>query len=479
MGNYSSFWLSHPAGLFKKKSRHVVRIRILLIGLGTHSYFVREEAPINAKKYKIVEEFRIEGNDGAREVIQKFLSARTALAQAHTEIILEDPLCLYPSDAEAHRAKLPCEQIMDAAMLAVELDDFDRADELLDSLGAQQQNNIFAHTIRRRSAAIQAALLKTMNEQDVSRTAHLSRAHHAADAVIRCADDGNFYGFGENYRRLETQLTAAYATQAEYWLTVGDAAEALAACQRADDTCYSTTDNSALKARALFALGRNDEAYALVKGYNFHCLTEITESADYKKYLERSAAEASNAERIRIEKIKVLIAANTLLSASEILAWQQHTERLDIALPATFEHWLRESNSRNLIVTQPGNEDDISEEYTTEYPFISAEYAREQHEAMIDWIHLHDKSTPELAAEIHQYIADSGIDPDKMLPVVAVTYTPDCFLLRLDGPEKTERGAIYFWSHDEAGTFDRIADDMPGFYTWLESRAREGNVFSL
>jgi hypothetical protein len=73
MGTYTSFWQHHT-------DKKLTQVRVTPFGWDDHAYFVREEAKPSAKKFKVVEEKRIAGDEGSKQVVEAFFSFRAQVA---------------------------------------------------------------------------------------------------------------------------------------------------------------------------------------------------------------------------------------------------------------------------------------------------------------------------------------------------------------------------------------------------------------
>lgn len=467
MTTYTSFW-THPDlphAEARGRTPRLVQVRVTPHGYDDHAYLAREQSrSLLDKKFKVVEELRIPGDDGAREVVRLFLEYRQSrLAEGWTEVYAGNGLALFPGDLRAARPKTPQERSLDAAMLWLECGDFEHAQSALeDATGIQ--NTPYWGTVARRLWMLKSEVLSGNARVDAMAQA----AVHASEVIGMLAGQDLYridpYHFGDTYRSPQSMLVRAAETAAAYLLESEDTCQqALQFIQLAEDTHHGSTYLQELKVAALLKLGRREEAYEV----HLHCrlqLPEVLASADYTSLVDQRNRDALEQERHRLAGLRVEYMNGEPAPPADIARLQA----LHPGLPEACVRWLSGKERHEMRV--------IDGDSSESYRLLGVDGMLDKHVEMVGWLHLHDDSSPDLAEEIRESIRDSGIKPEYMLPIVGADHTPDCFLVRLEGEDL---GAVYFWSHDESAVFSRIADSVDQLFPWLEAQALGGNTFVL
>lgn len=293
-------------------------------------------------------------------------------------------------------------------------------------------------------------------------------ARHAKDLLDAVAGQNlsriNPYFFGDSYNSAQSMVVYAAVTLGEYLLDFEDAPkQALTIINIGMETQYGSNELWELKVRVLLRLGQEDDAFRLHKDQRL-ALDEVLESARYQAFVGDLDSAEATAKAARIAAITIHTMPGKPASQSDLARLKARFP----PLPAEYVNWICRAESHELQVRDDDNVEC--------YRLFSVDEALEKHEEVLNWIHLHDKDWPEGAAEIHESIRESGMDPLRLVPIVGNDRSPDCFLLRLDG---AERGSVYFWGHDELPAFEFIVDGAEGLFPWLQARAEVGDTFIL
>lgn len=229
------------------------------------------------------------------------------------------------------------------------------------------------------------------------------------------------------------------------------------------DTAHADAELYELKVTALLRLGREDEAFLLHEERNLK-MNAVLENPRYEILAQQIDTANNEREAARRAGLAVEQKPGHPASKEDLTL----VEERFASLPPEYIKWIGRGDAMELQI-EDGDE-------VEQYRFFSVEKALEKQAEMLGWIHLHDESWPEGAAEIQQIIQESGIDPKHMLPIVGADHTPDCFLLRLDGEDC---GSVYLWGHEELASFEHVVDSVDKLFPWLEARAREGQTLVL
>ena len=287
MGSYKSFWHHESAGT-------LMQVRITPYGWDDKAYFVQEIGKLNGKAFKKVKEISfkntVEGESGAKQVVELFLNLRKQLKNEATEIFTANPLVLFPKDIISPRAKTFDECLLDEALLRIELDQFDQAEQLLKQVTSAQPT-LFAHSVARRLYANKVFFSEGDNKTETDAWQQLAVKHaqqiHAATAgqdlyELEC------YGFGGDYDSANKMVAFAAETLGYYFLDdKHDAALALAALEVGERTYHSGTEAWTLKVRALLQLSRIEEAFILHHDRKMNC-AEVLAHPGYPAFLNHA-----------------------------------------------------------------------------------------------------------------------------------------------------------------------------------------------
>jgi hypothetical protein len=466
---FTSHWLQDTItgeGAQSPATTRVIQITVQPCGVHGEARWLRNEALLGDARFKTVEELIFPEEGGAATVVQRFLAFREEQRQHPTarEICaLHTRLHLFPSDLVPHRTKTEDECHMDRAALQAERGDENAA---LASLNACPGS---ADTWFWRTQARRAHINRALGGEspDTERDWQLAVAH--ARFVTDAAQRQNIdrlepYWFGDSYRSAEDMVGVASETLTNYYLSVAkDPQAALQASEIAEAVYRMSSDLQELRVDALRQLGRVEEAYAIHKTWRLG-VPEIEESSGYQAYVKAldSAERETQAQRVRALQFEWEDGAPA--SEGDLALLRQRFPHL----PAAYVQWITRA-SRHTLRVMDGDREEI-------YPLLSVEQALEAHDDFMHWLHLHDENAPDLAREIADLIRESGVDPLGMLPLVGVSKTPDCFLLRTTGPDA---GAVYLWSHEEPGTFSHIVESAGQLFPWLIEQAKAGHTFVL
>jgi hypothetical protein len=476
MTTYTSFW-ARPARDMTAPHRSpgdtadgVLQLRVTPHGYDGHAYFVLEQArSMSDKKFKTIEEQRLPGDEGAREVVRRFLAFRAARQGVSQELFAMGSLVLFPADLQNSRPKTADECRLDAAALWLECEDFTAAQAALDQCAGASQDTLYWHTLARRLCANRADGLSGEEREAAWSDAVIHAGHVIAELagkdLYRLGPPAPYY-FGDSYRSPQSMLVYAAETAAEYLLDVeSEPQRALQVIQIGEDTHHGSSGLQELKVKALLRLNRVAEAHQSHLHWRLQ-MPEVLASDDYAAFVNAQAQAAQQTQAKRVAAMRVEFVEGEPASPQEIgRLWQAFPQ-----LPAAYLEWMNRADLHEMRV--------VDGVRTESYRRLSTDAAREKHGEILGWLHLHDESSPELAQEIQAHIRDSGIDPLQMLPIVGADHTPDCFLLRLDG-QGDDAGAVYFWSHDECAVFERVVDGIEGLYPWLRELALAGRAFVL
>lgn len=463
MTTYTCHWrLSTPTS---DKDAQLIKLTLRPHGYDGHAYWMRQEARASDRNFATVEDLRFDPDGGPQTVLQRFVALRQALASGGwQEIVAQDRLTLTPCDLQDHRPKTDDECHMDLAALYTECSDPDNALAALNNCSNCAQQTWYWHTAARRIHANRArANPGPQADQDWA-----GAVEHAMFIITQAAENATqpdtAYSFGDSYRATASQLAAAAQTVAEYLLCIaGDPAQALEAMRIADATNHGTQQLEQLKVTALIQLDRATEAYETHLKWSLQ-MPEVLESPGYRAFIDHQQTQARDAESLRISQLQFTYAPGTPASDSDIAALRQHFPQLS----AAYLQWITQPERHQLTVADG--------EHSETYQLLGVEAALAKHGELLDWLALHDDSSPELAREIHAAIADSGIAPRHMLPIVGDENASDCFLLRTDGPDA---GTVYFWAHDECTVFSPVVASADQLFPWLRARAQAGDTFVL
>ncbi|WP_369939484.1 hypothetical protein [Xanthomonas medicagonis] len=471
MTTYTCHWreLAHADGA----DPQLVRLSLTPHGHAGRSDWRHEQAPVSARQFATVDTCEGEPEEGPRALLQRLLALRATLAQRGFQEIVPSSRLYAPRDLEDYRAKTDDECWMDLAMLHTECGDHVQALAALQQCRDSAQT-WYWHTVARRLHAHHARGLADPEADEVWAAAleHagfiLARAAEQGGAAYRMSTGGAGYSFGDRYDGAAPQLAGAAQTVAEYLLCIaGEPEQALQMIEVAETTGYANTRLREFQVAALLQLGRHAEAYPIHRNWRLQ-MPEVMEQAAYRAFLEQEQAQRREAERQRIAGLRFAYEEGVPASPAEL---QQLRERFPAALEvsAAYRCLLGESG-------QPRALSVIDGEQRQRYALFTVAQALVKHEDFIGWLHMHDDSSPEFAQDIHRAIAESGIEPLHMLPIVGDEDASDCFMLRTNGPDA---GAVYFWSHEEYAVFVPIVDDVAQLFPWLRAEAESGNTFSL
>ncbi|MET4577007.1 hypothetical protein [Ottowia thiooxydans] len=474
MTAYTCHWIESTP---KRKSSAPLLIQLTLHpnGYDGRAYWTRQEARTSAERFKMVEDLVFAADGGPLAVLQRFIELRSTLAGSGFQEVVAPDTVYGPGSIAGHRPKTHEECLMDLAALHTECGDNDCALGLLQ----QCQNSEGAwywHTAARRAHANRARENPGPYADD-----DWSAALDHCIAIITSAEEqktnpfymhtgSSSYYFGDSYKGAPSQLAAAAQTMAEYALCVADQPEqALQAIALADSTSSSTTQIQEYRVTALRQLGRNAEAYACHRKWSLR-MPEVLDDPDYQAFFAGETAQANESERLRINALRFEYAPGQSATAADLdLLGQHFPAALKNTACAAYVQWISAPDESHQLTVVDG-------EYSQAYQLFGITQALEKHAEMMGWLSLHDNSSPELASEIRQAIANDGIDPLHMLPIVGDEHSPDCFLLRTDGPDM---GTVYYWSHDESAVFSPIVASAEHLFAWLRGQAEAGNTFSL
>ncbi|EJE53708.1 hypothetical protein PMI14_01397 [Acidovorax sp. CF316] len=463
MTTYTSHW--HQAAADNAQGPLLIKITLLPHGYDGHAYWKRQEARASDREFRMVEDLRLDPEGGPQAVLQRLVDLRQALArQGWQEIVVHDSLTLFPKNLLDHRPKTGDECLMDLAALYTECSDHENALAALQRCRHSEQAWYWRTAARRAHA--NRARANPGPGADGDWAAAVEHAmfiiHQAADTDA--AQPHAMYSFGDSYRHTASQLAAAAQTVAEYLLNIaGDPEQAMQALAIADATNHGTSQLQQLKVTALLQLDRSTEAYETHLKWRLQ-MPEVLESPGYRDFIERQQTQARDAQSQRISQLRFDFSTGTPASESELEQLLRHFQQPSHA----YLQWISQAERHQLTVADGENEET--------YTLFSIPAALDKHEELLGWLALHDESSPELAEEIRSAIADSGIDPRHMLPIVGDANSSDCFLLRTQGPGA---GGIYFWAHDECTVFSPIVDRADQLFPWLQAQARAGSTFVL
>ncbi len=465
MTTYTSHWLQAAPADNPQQAPLLIKITLVPHGYDGHAYWKHQEACASDREFKMVEDLRLAPEGGPQAVLQRFVDLRQALArQGWQEIVVHDSLTLFPKDLLDHRPKTEDECLMDLAALHTECSDHESALAALHRCRHSEQA-WYWHTAARRAHANRARA-QPGPQADGDWAGAVEHAmfiiHQAADS--NAAQPGGMYSFGDSYRHAASQLAAAAQTVAEYLLCIArDPEQAMQALQIAEATNHGTDQLQQLKVTALLQLGRSKEAYETHLKWRLQ-MPEVLQSDGYRAFVRQGQAHKHGEETRRIGRLQFEYAQGNPASASELALLRQRFADL----PAAYVQWVTQPERHQFTV--------IDGEDRQAYDLFSARQALEKHAELMQWLCLHDESSPELAEEIHSMIADSGIEPEHMLPIVGDENSSDCFLLCTQGPNA---GTVYFWAHDESTIFSPIVASADQLFPWLQAQAKAGSTFVL
>ena len=471
MTTYTCHWIETAP---KRKNTAPMLVQLILEphGYDGQAYWKRQEARTSARQFKMVEDLALPAPGGPGELLQRLVALRARLADSGFQEIALADRPYSPGSVHSHRPKTADECLMDLAALHTECGDFDAALALLqqcqDSRGAW-----YWHTAARRAHANRARANPGTAQAAADWTAALAHAGFIIDSAAAQGGDvyrmrtgaggSGGYHFGDSYAGAPPQLSAAAQTLAEHRLTIaGQPEAALAAIAISDSTSHGTQQIQEYRASALLQLGRKEEAYRTHRTWHL-AMPEVLADPGYQAFVAREEGEANAAERERLAALRFEYAPGPPAAQADLaLLRERFPQALEVS--AAYAQWLTTPG-------QPHRLSVVDGEYRQDYTLLSVREALDQHAELLGWLGLHEHGAPELAAEIRQAIADDGIDPARMLPIVGDEDVPDCFLLRTDGPDA---GAVYFWSHDQCALFERMVDSPDQLFPWLQARAEAG-----
>ncbi|CAN7597050.1 SMI1/KNR4 family protein [Acidovorax sp. LjRoot129] len=467
MTRYTSHWLQTPADQKSPSARPlVIQIAVTPYGYDGKAYWRRQEAQVGDAQFKVIEELELPGEPGARAMVDRFLRFREEQRQHPGSEEIWVPgrsMVLFPGDLEPYQRKTDDECLMDRAALCTECGDEAGALAALQaSLGSA--DGWYWRTVARRAHANRARAATG----DGARQDWDKAVEHAA-FLLHLAHDQDLYRvetywFGDSFNSACTMTALAATTAAEFFLKVAEQPEmALQAAQIGDATHHASRDLQELKAEALLRLGRLPEAYETHRKHGLG-MPQIEDSEGYRSYVSALEGADQQAERQRVGQLRFEWIDGAPASQGDLDTLQEKFG----ALPPAYVQWITSTTHHTLKVVD-GDDEEV-------YALLSASEALQKHEEFVGWIHLHDDNAPEFAQEIHQLIRDAGIDPLRMLPIVGGSWTPDCFMLRTDGPHA---GTVYFWGHEEIPTFIPIVASVDQLFAGLVAQAQAGQTFVL
>jgi hypothetical protein len=480
MTAYTCHWIE-TAPQRKNSAPLLIQLTLHPNGYDGQAYWKRQEARTSAERFKMVEDLAFPAEGGPQAVLQRFIALRATLAGSGFEEVVASDRVYGPASIAGHRPKTRDECLMDLAALHTECGDNDGALELLQQC-QHSEGAWFWHTAARRAHANRArANPDAAADDDDDDDDDWAAALNHCVAIITSAEQQNTgpfymhtgsssYYFGDSYAGAPAQLAAAAQTMAEYALCIANEPEqALQAIALADSTSSGTTQIQQFRVTALLQLGRTAEAHACHRQWSLR-MPDVLDDPVYQNYIQREAAQANDTERQRIGALRFEYAQGESATAAQLDLLREHFPAvLDNASCAAYVHWISAPDQSHQLTVVDG-------EYRQSYQLFSIPQALEKHAEIMDWLGLHDDSSPELAAEIRQAIANDGIDPLSMLPIVGDENSSDCFLLRTAGPDV---GAVYFWSHEESALFNPIVAGAEQLFAWLRAQAESGYTFSL
>lgn len=474
MTAYTCHWIETTP---KRKSSAPLLIQLTLDphGYDGQAYWKRQEARTSAERFKMTEDLAFGAEGGPRALLQRFIELRSTLAVSGYQEVVAPDTVYGPGSIEGYRPKTSDECLMDLAALYTECGDYDTALALLEQC-QESEAAWYWHTAARRAHANRARA----NPGAVADDDWIAALKHCG-AIVASAEEqktnpfymhtgSSSYFFGNGYRGAPPQLAAAAQTMAEYALCVaGKPEQALQAIALADSTNSSTSQVQQYRVTALLHLGRHAEAHACHHKWSLR-MPEVLNDPRYQAYIARETAQANDCERLRINALRFEYAQGQRATESDLNLLRQHfPATLQHPACAAYVHWISAPDQSHQLTVVDG-------EYRQAYQLFNVAQTLEKHAEMMDWLSLHDDSSPELAADIRQAIANDGIDPLRMLPIVGDEDSPDCFLLRTDDHNT---GAVYYWSHSECAVFSPVVASAEHLFPWLRAQAEAGHTFSL
>lgn len=467
MSNYTSHWLQDsPTDSTPGCQPLLIQITITPHGHGGQAYWRRQDARLGADRFTVTQELELPQDGGASDAVQRFLAFRHAqsLHPASREVCVPDrSMCLFPTDLENYRTKTGDECLMDRAALLAECGDHDGALQALHAC-THSDDEWYWHTMARRIYANRArasqgdAALSDWSQA----VAHAMHILQQAPSLPR--DRAPSYWFGSSYNSVSAMLALAAETGAEYALNIAGVPDAALSCvEVAQAASHMSSGLRELQVRALCQLDRHAEAFEIHRRFHLN-VPGIAELPEYLDCVKTHKDSEMQAETQRIAQLRFEWLDGTPASSDDLRRLRQTFPHL----PEPYVQWITSPHRHTLKV--------IDADQECAYPLLSVDESLEKHGEFITWLHLHDDGAPELAQEIAQIIQESGIDPTHMLPIVGAPWTPDCFLLRTDGPDA---GAVYFWSHEEIGTFVPTVSSVDQLFAGLIAQAKAGHTFVL
>lgn len=462
MTDYTSHWLQVSSD--NNKAPQLVKIKLIPHGYDSHAYWMRQEARASDRNFKTVEDLRFDPEGGPKAVLERFVALRQTLANGGwQEIVVENSLTLFPKDLQDHRAKTEDECLMDLAALHTECSDHENALAALNQCH-HSAGTWYWHTAARRAHANRARA----NPGPQANGDWAAAVEHAMAIVNQAHENAGQpvagYSFGDSYRHAASQLSAAAQTVAEYLLCIaGDPEQAMQALAIADATNHGTTGLQQLKVTALLQLDRPAQAYETHLKWNLR-MPEVLQSEGYRAFVQKGQAQSQGEETRRIDRLQFDHSPGSAASASDLALLRQRFP----TLPAAYVQWITQPGQHQLTV--------IDGDDRQTYELFSARQALDKHSELMQWLCMHDESSPEMAEEIHSMIAASGIEPQHMLPIVGDENSCDCFLLCTQG---SDAGTVYFWAHDECTIFSPIVASAELLFPWLQAQAKAGSTFVL
>lgn len=417
------------------------------------------------------EVLRLTQPDGDRIVVQKYLDWIAANPGAIP--LFDNNNGLFPEYflEPQGRRKTATELLLDEAMLRVELGDYEIAQTLLNSV-VEPSDCMFHHTVLRRLYANWAtdaggALAQVHAQQAVQHAEVIVDIYRKMESLHEYPNRYVCYYFGD-YSTAGSQVSSACATLATHRLQQRQYQAALEIVEYGISANCWDSDLRELQIRALVAMDRNEEVWPIyaLNHRGIGPMPEVTETEGYRAYMRAQSEEAQTKEKKRRASVVLRYHDSPLLADTEQAAWRARYPNL----PQDFLSWVSSGQSTHLRGSVE------TDEY--EYRLFNLQQSNEWHTDFMGWLNLHAKSSPDFHAEIWKHIHASGIDPERMAPILGDTHTPDGFLVRCDGGTG-EYGAVYFWSHEELPVFEKIANNAQELMPWLATAMREGKPFIL
>lgn len=450
----------------------LIQLRIVPHGWDDAAYFCIGRSMPGKQTFDRVEEHRLTQPGSDRAVVRRYLD--WVAANPYAVALFDSGLGLFPEEflEPQGRRKTAAELKLDEAMLWTEVGDHEAARAVLDTL-AEPPDGMFHHTVLRR---LHANWAQDCTGEPAAR--HMQIALQHAQAIVQQfaqleqqdehAAQRIAYYFGNDYKPAASQVVAACTTLAEHWLQQQLPQAALDIAEHGIATHYGDGLLYELQVRALMALGRAEEAWPVyaLRAQAIGPLPELTETEGYRAYAGQQAAQAQAAEQQRLASVTLDYHDSPPLGDAGQAQWRTHCPHL----PQDFLSWLASGKRTGLTGSVEG------EPY--EYRLFDLRQSQDWHTGFMDWLNLHQQSSPDFHEELWQCLRDNGINPARMVPILGDKHTPDGFLLRCDGGPG-EYGAVYFWSHEELPIFTKTTDNAQALMPWLAARLKSGEPFVL